>query len=518
MTTHQHRAGARGNATGAAAAWAACLCALLCAPASASVFMVSTTDDAGMGSLRQAIMDANTAGGSNEIHFAIAGAGLHTITLASQLPAVTSSLTIDGFSQAGSMANTNSPDAGGLNAVLQVEVVGNGGFYGFSLGSANGVTLTVQGMAVHGLQAAVSGYPAAGTSALNVYGNYLSTTADGAGAGAPATGAGVSPGLGTTSVGGEMPWQRNLISGCTNYGIAGGGPITVKGNLIGTDASGTAAIPNATASNRGGIDVAANRQNVHIGGPSAAARNVISGNHASGIFISDAGGTGFQYSGLLIQGNYIGTDVSGLLPLPNGSAPYTQYGGGIDFGTSGSVATPAIIGGFGVGEGNLIAFNNGAGIVAASNALADSFDSRANMVFGNHGKGRVNIDIGAAGPSANDAGDADGGANYTQNWPQIVAASQSGNTLSVTYVVDSDPANAAYPLRVDFYANVNGGSGLLLAQDTYPVEAAQVQRSVMLTLPDGVQAIPFVATATDTTFHTSEFSPPFDVIFADEFE
>jgi hypothetical protein len=40
----------------------------------------------------------------------------------------------------------------------------------------------------------------------------------------------------------------------------------------------------------------------------------------------------------------------------------------------------------------------------------------------------------------------------------------------------------------------------------------------MLTLPDGVQAIPFVATATDTTFHTSEFSPPFDVIFADEFE
>src|SRR5437762_1096364 len=101
----------------------ACLCALACAPAGATTFTVKNSNDSGADSLRQAITDANTAGGTNIIQFAIPGGGVHTITLASQLPGITGTLTIDGNTQPGVLTNTNTPDMGGLNAVLQIELV-----------------------------------------------------------------------------------------------------------------------------------------------------------------------------------------------------------------------------------------------------------------------------------------------------------------------------------------------------------------------------------------------------------
>ena len=57
------------------------------------VFLVTTTADGGPGSLRQAILDSNAAtGGTNTIDFAIPGPGVHTIALASPLPAITTSV------------------------------------------------------------------------------------------------------------------------------------------------------------------------------------------------------------------------------------------------------------------------------------------------------------------------------------------------------------------------------------------------------------------------------------------
>lgn len=88
----------------------------------------------------------------------------------------------------------------------------------------------------------------------------------------------------------------------------------------------------------------------------------------------------------------------------------------------------------------------------------------------------------------------------------------------MTYRVDTALANASYPLRVDFYADVRGGSGEWLTQDTYPQASAQQQRTITLLVPAGARAIPFVATATDAGGHTSEFSPAFDVIFEDDFD
>src|SRR5437879_5637057 len=73
----------------------------------AGTFSVTTTADAGAGSLRQAITSANGSAGTDTITFAIPGSGLRTITLTSgALPAVTDPVVIDattmpGYSTAG---------------------------------------------------------------------------------------------------------------------------------------------------------------------------------------------------------------------------------------------------------------------------------------------------------------------------------------------------------------------------------------------------------------------------------
>src|SRR5207248_6622024 len=72
------------------------------------VFTVTNTNDSGTGSLRQAITDANVAGGT--ITFNIPGGGVHTISpLSAPLPNIAQSITIDGYTQPGSSPNTNPP-------------------------------------------------------------------------------------------------------------------------------------------------------------------------------------------------------------------------------------------------------------------------------------------------------------------------------------------------------------------------------------------------------------------------
>jgi hypothetical protein len=206
--------------------------------------------------------------------------------------------------------------------------------------------------------------------------------------------------------------------------------------------------------------------------------------------------------------------------LPNGyvDPAFAEFGGGIQLVNNSNDPNPAIIGGFGDGEANLIAFNRGSALSVYYDGIGENFDSRANRLHHNHGVGDANIDVGARGKTSNDADDGDAGANGIQNWPEILSASQAGNQLTVTYRVDSTTANASYPLRVDFHANVQGGSGSWLSTDDYPASSAQQLRTVTLLVPIGVRAIPFVATATDAGGRSSEFSPAFDVIFETDFD
>ena len=111
-------------------ALAICLCA---SAASAATFTVTNNAPSDSGSLRQAILAANATPGPDEIVFAIPGAGVHTIALASPLPAITDPVIIDGYTQPGSSPNTK-PVGEGLNTVLMIEIDGTGA--GFRLRGA----------------------------------------------------------------------------------------------------------------------------------------------------------------------------------------------------------------------------------------------------------------------------------------------------------------------------------------------------------------------------------------------
>ena len=504
--------------------------------ATATMYTVTNTGDnggvnpaahAGTGTLRQAIIDSNSDGGTqNVIEFDIPGTGPFVITVVTPLPMITSNVGIDGFSQPGTLANTNLPDEGGLNSQLMIEIDGGEtvgtGFYV----NGSGTAASLAGLVIDGFTTAA--IDEVGNGSLLVYGCFIGTHIDGTAfsPGFGNNGVGIRIDAGQANIGGVLPGQRNLISGDRAGGIlvGAGTSVVVEGNLIGTDATGTLPIPSGSSSNWPAIVVAGNSAGIRVGCSGASctesgspSRNVISGNHNYGIGVWNVFG-GANNGGLEIKGNFIGTDWSGTKPLPNGDAiaGCPTYCGGIQLQNT-SAGPVTIIGGFDPGEGNLIAFNRGAGIFPVQNQPSNSFDSEANAI---HNNANTNIDIGPGGPTPNDAGDADSGSNNVQNFPVILSASVSDGNLTVTYVVDSATAHSTYPLRIDFYIDIDGGSGEYLVSDSYPASSAQLSRTVSLLLPADAQSPSgIVATATDANGYTSEFSADFvfGQIFADGF-
>ena len=98
-----------------------------------------------------------------------------------------------------------------------------------------------------------------------------------------------------------------------------------EGNYIGTDATGTTDYDNAGNSlgNIDGVSIDSGAIDNTIGGTTAAARNVIDASVYDGVQLSDNDGT----TGNLVEGNYIGTSVTGDTALPNDRNGVTiQYG------------------------------------------------------------------------------------------------------------------------------------------------------------------------------------------------
>lgn len=486
--------------------------ALAATPAFAATFTVTHTADSGAGSLRKAMLDANATAEPNTIHFAIPGSGPHVIAPVTALPAITRPVIIDGYTQPGAVKNTRTLEQGGLDSVIKIEIAGSPLFINVTGAQATGM-VTVRGLAIHstGTSAAVVAYRHAG---LRVQGCYIGTDASGLQVPAP-----IAHGISVivpkeVYIGAQTTAWRNLIAGATlnsdssgidatGESIVGGmsstGPF-IEGNLIGTDASGLAALPNNTGITYGHTDGDLSGPGAHI------RRNVISGNLRRGIAseCSFAGG-GACGGGLRIEGNYIGTDASGLDPLPNGLE------GGIATYNISSVPTRVRIGSDTPAQDNLIAFNLGPGI---RHLVAGTLDIRGNTILDNTGPG---IDVGAAGPSPNDPGDADEGGNRGQNSPVIVSATRSGNVLSVRFLVDTAPSNATWALRVQFYhALPGGGTPLLTATGmqsifSYPQALAQTVREVDIMLAPGSDPFPITATATDALGHSSEFGNAYDL-------
>jgi hypothetical protein len=108
------------------------------ASASATTYTVTNTADSGAGSLRQAITDANTNGGTDTIAFNIPGSGVHTIDVPTALPTITSPVIIDGTTQPGYVGSP----------VIELNGASAGSGPGLSL-AATASASTVRGLAIN---------------------------------------------------------------------------------------------------------------------------------------------------------------------------------------------------------------------------------------------------------------------------------------------------------------------------------------------------------------------------------
>ena len=362
-----------------------------------------------------------------------------------------------------------------------------------------------------------------------IQGNYLGTNAAGTAAVTGATADGVRAETdGGVIIGGTTPGAGNLVSG-NNRGLGlYFSNFTVLGNRIGTNVAGTAAIPNGVGIDGGGGDVT-------IGGTTAAARNLISGNgtgisHPSGELIQ--GNTGFVISGEsdnriggflpgagnvvsgnrigilllagnnnVIQGNRVGTRPDGKTPLPN-----TEDGVRIQH-SGGGTATGNRVGGLVPGAGNVIAFNGGPGVAIGGDATTSQNSVRGNSIRGNGGLG-IDLEPGTStGVTPNDDDDPDTGPNGLQNFPGISSAASGASGTTIAGTLESTPS-AGFVL--DFYASdakdpSGSGEGAVYLGDVDVTTDAGGGAIFGVTFP-GVKGNFVTATATSGAGDTSEFS------------
>ena len=387
-----------------------------------ATFAVINTNDSGPGSLRQAILDANAAGGLDVINFNIAGTGVHTISPATDLPIITSPVVIDGYSQPGTSLNTH-PTA--TNAVLRIELVGAGsapGFNGLEFG-CGAIGSTVRGLVINRWFSA--GIYAWNCGEVTIQGNFFGT--DPTGRIRQSSNNGIMAAGTNVVIGGTQPADRNLISGAYR-GVPGSVGLQVfasnsiiQGNLIGTDATGTNSIGNYTGAHVAG-------DNLTFGGSTPGAGNVISGNLTAGLLVG--GGTP------VIQGNRIGIGAAANSPLSN------------DDGIIINGAVGATIGGVGAGEGNVIAYNRLAGIVVSGGGVVNN-RIRGNSIHSNRGLG-IHLRQFFPDPTPNDPLDADNGGNGLQNFPILTSVTHGAGNTRIQGKFNSKPSTL---YTIDFYAN-----------------------------------------------------------------
>ena len=611
-------------------------------------FVVTNANNHGTGSLREAIINANATIGTDTIVFNIPGPGVKVISLLITLPEIIDRVVIDASTQPG---YAGSP-------LIELD--------GLAVGTGNGLVIKAGGSTVRGL--AIGNFRSDAGIFLNgcdnntIQANYLGIAADGTTAKPNARGLLLSNSS-NNLIGGTTAAARNVMSGNGNGGLLiGGKSNVVQGNFIGTNAAGTAAVPQpggvsifdspstdnligGTAAGAGnlisgnqfgiqssainttiqgnligtdgtgtkripnGVGVGAFATNILIGGLTPGARNVISGNDGDGVFVR---------GNSKVQGNYIGTDITGILALGNngngvvagdnalvgGTSPEARniisangsFGNvALGYNNSGSAATVQgnyigtdvtgtralggsnaginiisngnLIGGLvagarnvisgnsigvhidtfsGPGVGNLIQGNfigvnalgtgplpntqQGIAILGAANSTIGGAQSEArntiafnggpgitilvgtgtairkNSIFSNNGLG---IDLGVNGVTPNDAGDVDTGANQLQNFPVVTGVLSSANSTTIQGSLQSIP-NTTF--EIDFYSNgavdpSGNGEGAQFFGTTSVNTDNNGNATINVTFPVALASGRVItATATDPNGNTSEFS------------
>lgn len=187
----------------------------------ATTYTVTNNNDSGAGSLRQAIADANSNAGADQIDFAISGAGPHTIVLTTGGITITDQVKVNGLSQSGSICN-------GTSSTLKVVIEGSG--IGVAGAGANGTE-------INGLVFGAGTSVGISSNSNTIRCNFFGTTANG------------SIGVGdinsqslviynnSAEIGGNSSSDMNLF-GRYRFIIAGSSNHIIKNNLIGTDITG----------------------------------------------------------------------------------------------------------------------------------------------------------------------------------------------------------------------------------------------------------------------------------------
>jgi titin len=282
--------------------------------------VVNSAANSGVGTLRDAINTANRMSGLVVINFAIGARGsARTINLTLALPTINATVLIDGTSQGGS----------GYSGPPLIELNGAG-----AGASASGLDLTGNNSTIQGLF----------IDRFAQDGILLRSNAAG------------------NTIGGAAAGTGNVISANGNDGIELVNPGTVNnlivGNFIGTNAGGTAALPNKVD----GILIRTNAGSNTVGGTAQGAGNVISGNGNDGVEVVNEGTTNN-----LIQGNFIGTNLGGTAAIAN------KFDG-ILIRTKASDNT---VGGTAQGAGNVISGNGNDGVEVVDDG------TKNNLVQGN---------------------------------------------------------------------------------------------------------------------------------------
>ncbi len=370
--------------------------------------------------LREAITRANANPAPSKISFGFSncysGGVLYSrlLTLTTALPDISSSVTIDGYTQPGTQTNT-SPS--GFNARLCILLDGAGkvpyGLRTTSTGWLNARGLTFFGFTEEAIK--LQGGNAAHSITGNQFGGVPFTSPN-------ADGIYVTGNQGASYIGAfDDIASYNVIIGSTGAGIridSTAGGTVVANNLIGLYGDGT-----ITNGNNGGIVIYNSPNNLIM-------YNHIAGNGSSGLSIA-----GTNAAQNLVQYNDIGVDTTGQC------AGNASHGVNIIFGahdnTIGALQN-------GTAGGNVIDCNGGAGVNVAFLA------GTGNRILSNGGPNNagLSIDLDQSGPTANDSLDADTGPNSVQNYPVILNAFHtSSNLWWLEVALDSTPNQT---FRLDF--------------------------------------------------------------------
>jgi titin len=389
-----------------------------------------------------------------------------------------------------------------------------------------------------------------GSSGSSVFGNYIGTNSSGTEAVPNQYGIYVAS-TEDLNIGGPDAGYGNLISGNALQGIRLSSTDTsfIQGNRIGTDVTGTLPLANAT-----GTQILASSSENLVGGTEAGAGNLISGN-GTGIFVDG--------EHTVIQGNYIGTDITGTTALGNGVgisvaqvnaitiggaangagnviAANQGHGIYVDYDTYGTFALTVrgnrigvgvngealgnagsgiwikkikyqthFIGGTKPGEANIIAHNGGDGV---SIHIGNNIAVVGNSVYDNEGLGidLLGFEYSSEGVTPNDVGDLDNRSNLGQNYPELTTTEPIDSSSALIAGILHSQANRSYGLHS--YANqycdpsVYGEGQIYIGVSSITTDA-NGDGSFDINLAAEISQGYFItATATDPNGNTSEIS------------